>query len=62
VEYIGYSTVNSETLKLLPEEMTSDPTFWPGDEIYDRCEVFNDLGDFVSEYDRVWTEVLASWE
>lgn len=61
VEYIGFSTVNSETLKLLPEEMTSDPTFWPDDEIYNRCEVFYDLGDFVGEYDRVWTEVLASW-
>jgi len=60
VEYIGYSTVNSETLKLLPDDMRNNPTFWPTDETYNRCEIFTDLGDFTKEYDRVWTEVLAA--
>jgi spermidine/putrescine transport system substrate-binding protein len=60
VEYIGYSTVNSETFKMLPKEMTGNATFWPTDEIYARCEIFSDLGDFTKEYDRVWTEVLAA--
>ncbi|MDR1559729.1 MAG: ABC transporter substrate-binding protein [Clostridiales bacterium] len=60
VEEIGYSTVNSETFEMLPEEMKTNPAYWPPDEIYDRCEVFSDLGDFTDEYDRVWTEVLAA--
>jgi len=60
VEYIGYSTVNSETFKMLPDDMKNDPTFWPSDETYNRCQIFSDLGDFTKEYDRVWTEVLAA--
>jgi len=60
VEYIGYSTVNSKTFEMLPDETKNDPTFWPSDEIYNRCEIFADLGNFTSDYDRVWTEVLAA--
>jgi len=60
VEYIGYSTVNSETFKLLPDDLKNDPTFWPSDDTYNRCEIYSDLGDFTKEYDRVWTEVLAA--
>jgi len=60
VEYIGYSTVNSETFKMLPDDMKNNPTFWPPDDAYNRCEIFSDLGDFTKEYDRVWTEVLAA--
>jgi spermidine/putrescine transport system substrate-binding protein len=60
VQYIGYSTVNSETFKLLPQEMVSDPAYWAGDEVFANCEIFEDLGDFVSEYDRAWTEYLAA--
>jgi len=60
VEYIGYSTVNSETYRMLPDDIKNNPTFWPSDETYNRCEIFHDLGDFTKEYDRVWTEVLAA--
>jgi spermidine/putrescine transport system substrate-binding protein len=59
VEYIGFSTVNSETFKLLPEDIKTNPAYWPSDEIYNNCEVFEDLGDFIKEYDRAWTEILA---
>ncbi|MDR1538783.1 MAG: spermidine/putrescine ABC transporter substrate-binding protein [Clostridiales bacterium] len=60
VEYIGYSTVNTETFGMLSEEMRENPAFWPTDDIYNRCEVFSDLGEFVKEYDKVWTEILAA--
>jgi len=60
VEYIGYSTVNSETFNMLPDDLKNNLTFWPSDETYNRCEIFSDLGDFTKEYDRVWTEVLAA--
>ena len=59
-EYIGFSTVNTETLKMLPAELLENPAYWPGDEVYERCEYFLDLGDFVKEFDRAWTEVLAA--
>jgi len=60
VEYTGYSTVNWETFNMLPEEMRNNPAYWPPDDVFDRCEVFLDLGEFTSEFDRVWIEVLVS--
>ena len=60
VEYIGYSTVNRETFNMLSDEMKNNPAFWPSDEVFNNCEVFSDLGGFTKEFDRVWTEVLAS--
>ena len=59
-EYIGYSTANSAALALLDDEMVSDPVYWPDDELLVNCEVFYDLGDFIAEYDRAWTEILAN--
>lgn len=55
-EYIGYSTPNKAAFDLLDNERKSDTTYWPSDEELSRCEIFHDLGDFIKEYDRVWTE------
>lgn len=55
-EYIGYSTPNKAAFDLLDDEKKSDATYWPSDEELSRCEIFHDLGDFIKEYDRVWTE------
>ncbi|WBW99330.1 ABC transporter substrate-binding protein [Oceanirhabdus sp. W0125-5] len=57
IEYIEYSTPNKEAFKLLSEEVQNNKTSYPDDEILEKCEVFIDLGDFVEEYNRVWTEV-----
>ena len=59
-EYIGYSTVNTETLNMLPPELLDDPAYWPTDDIIRRCEIFLDLGDFARDLDQAWTMVLAS--
>lgn len=58
-EYIGYSTPNKETFKLLSEEMKNDDVAYPKDESLENCEIFNDLGEFTKEYSRIWTEILA---
>jgi spermidine/putrescine transport system substrate-binding protein len=55
-EYIGYSTPNKATYELLNDEMKKDPIYSPTDAEIKRCEIFKDLGDFVKEYDKVWTE------
>lgn len=60
-EYIGYSTTNEAALALIDPEIAEDPIYWPDDEVFNRCEPFHDLGDFIKEYDRAWTEVLAGW-
>jgi spermidine/putrescine transport system substrate-binding protein len=59
-EYIGYSTVNAGAYKLLPEEVQNDPVYWTPDDVFARGEVFLDLGDFLDEYNKAWTEILAS--
>lgn len=59
-EYIGYSTVNAAAFALLPEEVQNDPIYWTPDEIFYKCETFLDLGDFIDEYNKAWTEILAS--
>ncbi len=59
-EYIGFSTVNQEAYKMLPEEQQQDPVYWPSDAVYENCEVFLDVGDALKEYDRIWTEILVS--
>lgn len=58
-EYIGYSTTNKETMKLLDSEILNNPTAYPSDNIINRCEVFKDPGDFIREFDRIWTEIMA---
>ncbi|MCL2707741.1 MAG: extracellular solute-binding protein, partial [Defluviitaleaceae bacterium] len=59
-EYIGYSTVNSEAFKLLSDDLRNDPIYWPPDDVLERCAPFLDLGPFLAEYNRAWTEILAS--
>jgi spermidine/putrescine transport system substrate-binding protein len=58
-DYIGYSTPHTEAIKELPEEITNDKTLYPGPDDLSNSEVFEDLADFLPEYDRIWTEVLA---
>ena len=59
-EYIGYSTPNKAALELLDEEMLSDPTYNPPQEVLDRCEIFRDLGDFIDVYNEAWAKVKAA--
>ena len=43
-EYVGYSTPNKDALDLLPEEVTSNETFYPSDEQMEHMEVYENLG------------------
>ncbi|MBF8984622.1 spermidine/putrescine ABC transporter substrate-binding protein [Lutibacter sp. B2] len=58
-ETIGYATANKEAVKLLPEEMRNNKGLYPDGDILNEGEVFNDLGEFTTEYDRVWTEIKS---
>lgn len=59
-DYVGYSTTNSETMKMLDDEILNNPVAYPDLNLLDNFEVFLDLGDFVEEYSRVWTEIKAA--
>ncbi len=57
--YINYSTVNSEALKNLPPKIRDNKIYWLSDEDFGRCEIYHDLGNFIKQYNIIWTEVLA---
>jgi spermidine/putrescine transport system substrate-binding protein len=57
--YIGYSTTNKETFNMLNKELKENKVAYPDNEALKNCEVFLDPGEFIKEYDRIWTEVLA---
>ncbi|MCD4715044.1 MAG: spermidine/putrescine ABC transporter substrate-binding protein [Clostridiales bacterium] len=59
-DYVGYSTVNTETLKLIDPSLMGTTYAYPHDEWIENYEIFNDPGDFILEYDRIWTEVKAN--
>ncbi|MTI71188.1 MAG: spermidine/putrescine ABC transporter substrate-binding protein [Firmicutes bacterium] len=57
--YIGYSTTNSETVKMLSKEIQNNKVAYPDKEDIKDSEVFLDPGNFIKEYDKIWTEVKA---
>ncbi|WP_423219560.1 ABC transporter substrate-binding protein [Clostridium novyi] len=59
VRYIGYSTPNTKTLEMMTPAERNNKTAYPEDAKIKKCDVFVDLGDFIKEYDRAWTEIKA---
>ena len=58
-EYIGYSTPNAAALEILGEEYINDPTYNPPQELLDKCEIFHDLGHFITVYNDAWNRIKA---
>ena len=60
VDYINYSTPNTETLEMLDEEIRDDQGLYPPESILDKCEIFTDLGDSLRLYDDAWMEIKTA--
>lgn len=58
--YIGYSTPNAETMKMVDEAWMNDETYNPPASVTDRCEVFHYLGDFMEVYNKAWNRVKSA--
>ena len=58
-EYIGYSTPNAAALEILGDEYINNPTYNPPQELLDKCEIFHDLGDFITVYNDAWNRIKA---
>lgn len=43
-EYIGYATPNKLAKDLLPKEVKDDPAFYPSQDVIERLEVYDNLG------------------
>ena len=59
-DYIGFSTPNAEALKLMDPSYAADPAYNPPQDVLDRCQIFQDLGDFVKVFSDAWTKVKAA--
>ena len=62
-EYVMYSTPNTEVLNIVSDEAwTQNEAYSPSQELLDSLpmETFRDPGDFIKEYDNIWTQVLAA--
>ncbi len=59
-EYIGYSTPNTGAFEKLDEETKSDATAYPDNQSLKDSEVFEDLSDIISTYNRIWDEIKAA--
>ncbi|GAB6107951.1 ABC transporter substrate-binding protein [Fusibacter bizertensis] len=58
-DYVGYATCNTETMKLLDPALMGTTYAYPDNALVENFEIFSDPGDFINEYDRVWTELKA---
>ena len=53
------NTPNAAALEILGEEYINDPTYNPPQELLDKCEIFHDLGDFITVYNDAWNRIKA---
>ncbi|MGB5823264.1 MAG: extracellular solute-binding protein, partial [Proteocatella sp.] len=59
-DYIKFSSPNKAALDFLPAEEVNNEYLYPKGDINQLGEVFLDLGEFTTEYDRAWTEIKSS--
>lgn len=59
VEGVSYASANAAARPLIDPEILADPAIYPPDEILDRCEFIDDLGETTTLLDRYWTEIKA---
>ena len=57
MDYIWYSTPIQAVIDGMSEEESSNETLNPPQDVIDRCEFFNDVGEDVYLYEEIWSEV-----
>jgi spermidine/putrescine transport system substrate-binding protein len=59
MQFIHYLMPNDAGVKLVPDELKSNPSFIMKNEIFNKSEVIRDLGDYLKKYIQYWNEVKA---
>lgn len=59
-EEIWYSSPNMGAIELMGEDYQDNLTMNPTQDIIDRCEFFNDLGEFTDLYNSLWMEIKSA--
>jgi spermidine/putrescine transport system substrate-binding protein len=58
-EEYGYPTPNVPALELLPDDLRNSPVVFPPDEVVERSEFQNDVGDAILVYEQYWQKLKA---
>ncbi len=59
VNHVHYAGANRAALPLIDPKVKNDPSIYPPQEVLDRCELIEDLGETTQLLDRLWTEIKA---
>lgn len=54
-----YASANLAAKPLIDPKITADPAIYPPDEVINRCEFLEDLGELTTKLDEYWTEIKA---
>ncbi len=54
-----YASPNEAALPFIEDEIKNDPGIYPPEEVLDRMEFINDVGEATQLYERIWTEIKA---
>ena len=61
-EYVGYAIPNTAAIDIIgADEYNASTVNNPPQEVLDKCEVFNYLGDETKLYDQIWTEIISEF-
>ncbi len=59
VNYLWYPSPNSAAAEFIDPDILEDPAIYPPDDIMQRLEWIEDVGETTPIYERIWTEVKA---
>ena len=59
VNHVHYACANQAALPLIDARIRNDPSIYPPQDVLNRCELIEDLGETTQMVDRLWTEVKA---
>lgn len=59
VNGVHYAGANRAALPLIDGKIRNDPAIYPPQEVLDRCELIEDLGETTQLIDELWTEIKA---
>jgi spermidine/putrescine transport system substrate-binding protein len=57
--FTSYSSPNREARKYIKPEILNDPGIYPSEEVLEKCEFLQDVGEATKLYDRIWAEIKS---
>jgi spermidine/putrescine transport system substrate-binding protein len=60
MEYIAYRAPNTDAYRLVSEDLRGNDVLFPEQDVLEKCETLDDLGDALALWTKTWDEVKAS--